>query len=241
MDVVYVLGTGSRWKNNELRYSLRSVEKNLKNVNNVFVVGANPGFTKGIRFIEHPDEFEPINASGNVARKLLRICKEPELSENFLFFNDDFIVHKPCDSNKLPTWYKHDMAEYPPDFFIKNDWRRRMKATFDTLQKHGLPTLNYDYHAPMAFNKKLFPQVMKRFDYATGIGLLYRSLYGNLLKIPATKLTIEKRTLFREFTTAEINARISKSLFFAFSDAGLNIDLKMWLFTNFPKRSKYEE
>jgi hypothetical protein len=240
MDIVYVLGTGSRWKNNELRYSLRSVEKNLVNVDKIWVVGANPGFTKGIRFIEHPDEFEPVNASGNVTRKLIRVCSEPELSEDFLFFNDDFIVIKPCDANKLPTWYKQDMADYPPEFFNKNDWRRRMKATFNTLQSCGLPTLNYDYHAPMHFNKTLFPQVMQRFDYSSGIGLLYRSLYGNTLQVPATQMTIEKRTIFRELTFAEINYLIRKSHFFAFSDAGLNDELKLWLFANFPTQSRYE-
>ena len=30
MDIVYCLGNGSKWDNNELRYSLRSVERYCK-------------------------------------------------------------------------------------------------------------------------------------------------------------------------------------------------------------------
>lgn len=37
MDILYVIGRGSKWENNELRYSLRSLEKNGINVGNIFI------------------------------------------------------------------------------------------------------------------------------------------------------------------------------------------------------------
>jgi len=42
IDVVYPLGSGSAWDNNELRYSLRSLENNLLDLGRVFVVGQRP-------------------------------------------------------------------------------------------------------------------------------------------------------------------------------------------------------
>ena len=39
MDVVYILGKGSVWKDNEIRYSLRSIEKHLTGFDRVFIVG----------------------------------------------------------------------------------------------------------------------------------------------------------------------------------------------------------
>lgn len=46
IDLVYILGSGSQWRNNELRFSLRSVQKNLKGYRNIYIVGENPGFLK---------------------------------------------------------------------------------------------------------------------------------------------------------------------------------------------------
>ena len=37
IDVVYVLGTGSKWHNNEIRFSLRALEKNLRDYRHIYV------------------------------------------------------------------------------------------------------------------------------------------------------------------------------------------------------------
>ena len=44
MDILYVVGRGSTWNNNELKYSLRSIAKNGINVDRVFIVGYIPDF-----------------------------------------------------------------------------------------------------------------------------------------------------------------------------------------------------
>ena len=46
-DVVYPIGQGSSWKNNELRFSLRSIEKYGINVGKLFIVGELPDFLLG--------------------------------------------------------------------------------------------------------------------------------------------------------------------------------------------------
>jgi hypothetical protein len=55
MDLVYVLGSGSRWGDNELRYSLRSVEKHLKGYNNVYLVGDKPDWVRNVTHIPKQD------------------------------------------------------------------------------------------------------------------------------------------------------------------------------------------
>ena len=47
MDILYVVGTGSKWDNNELRYSLRSIDKYGINIDRVFIVGTKPDFCDG--------------------------------------------------------------------------------------------------------------------------------------------------------------------------------------------------
>lgn len=240
MDIVYVIGDGSKWNNNEIRYSLRSVEKYMHNVGNVYIIGADPGFLWNVIYEPYPDIFPPSNAAGNVASKLLHACSLPGLSDNFLFFNDDFIVLRPIDANAVETYNNGDMATYPERDFAKNEWRRRMKCTFDALRTAGLPTLNYDYHAPMVFNKHLFPEVMGRFNYTAGLGLLFRSLYGNTLAVKSRKLSGEKKIIFRPFDLKTIGRSLAGATFMAFSDAGLNDALRYWLQSNFPDKSKYE-
>ncbi len=90
IDLVYVVGTGSRWNDNELRFSLRSVSKNLSNVGKVFIVGECPDYLKNVIHIPASDIFDSaINADGNMTHKLLLVCNNKELSDDFLFMNDD--------------------------------------------------------------------------------------------------------------------------------------------------------
>ena len=44
IDVVYILGDGSKWGNNEIKYSLRSLEKYGKNIRDVYICGNKPYF-----------------------------------------------------------------------------------------------------------------------------------------------------------------------------------------------------
>ena len=60
MDVVYILGTGSTSNDNEIRYSLRSIEKYLIGFNVVYIVGECPKFLKGIIHLD----FRPTKKQG---------------------------------------------------------------------------------------------------------------------------------------------------------------------------------
>ena len=56
IDVFYVIGTGSKWQNNELRYSLRSLEMFGKNIKDVYIVGNKPYFINDkIKWVEAYD------------------------------------------------------------------------------------------------------------------------------------------------------------------------------------------
>ena len=185
-DLVYVVGAGSRWQNNELRFSLRSVSANLKNVGNIFIVGEYPDFIKNCIHVPCEDIFDPaINADGNMTHKLLKVCKRPDLSEDFLFMNDDFIINQPIAANEIQWLHKGDMALRPPGYWVTQFYRHRLKRTFEELKASDLSTIQYDYHAPMLMNKLKFILIMQHFNYADGIGYTFRSLYGNSLRLPA--------------------------------------------------------
>ena len=241
IDVVYVLGKGSRWHNNEIRYSLRSIQKNLIGYRNVFIVGENPGFTTNITHIPHPDELGPGNADGNIIRKVLRACKRQRLSDTFLFINDDHFIIKPTHVKDIPPLHKGDMTTFSEGYFKQGLWRKRLKRTRDHLVAAGLTAFHFDAHTPILFNKHLFPDAVSRFDYATAPGLTMKSLYGNVVypgqEVP---LTTQKVVIFKPKTIAEINQTTEQSYILSINDGGLNNSMRFWLQQTFPDPSKYE-
>ena len=117
-DVIYVLGTGSRWHNNEIRFSLRSLEKNLMGFRRVFVVGECPGFLQNVIHIPATDIFNPqVNADGNIINKVLTACADERISDDFLFINDDHLVLKPIAVSEVPPLHKGDMTTFNPEYW----------------------------------------------------------------------------------------------------------------------------
>lgn len=103
------INTVGRYQDNqELKYSLRSVEKHLPWVRKIFIVTDNqtPKFLNTnnpkIRVVDHseiiPNEILPVFNSTVLEHFLYRI---PDLSEHFLYANDDMFVNK----NLLPSYF----------------------------------------------------------------------------------------------------------------------------------------
>ena len=85
-DIVYLLREG---KNEELVYSLRSVEENFA-YRRVWFAGGKPD---GLE----PDGYMPIKQDApskwqNVRNMLVEVCKNDNISKDFWLFNDDFFV-----------------------------------------------------------------------------------------------------------------------------------------------------
>jgi hypothetical protein len=124
LDVVYVLVTGSSWDNNEIRFSIRSVPKNLPGIGRIIIIGEKPSGLKGFVHIAHPDEFPSINADGNIIRKVIPACQDPRLTDQFLFMNDDHIIiyiacRESTDSQiALNTYQKYFQNQNLKDMFL---------------------------------------------------------------------------------------------------------------------------
>ena len=242
IDVVYVLGTGSRWNNNEIRFSLRAIEKNMSGVRNIIVVGERPAFLQNVIHLPAKDIYDPaVNADANIITKVLVACNYEGLSNDFLFINDDHIVIKPIAAANVPPLHKGDMTTYAPDYWKLNYWRTRLKRTMETLRAASLPALHFDCHTPIVFNKHRFKEVVERFDYKTAPGLTMKSLYGNVVYAESgVLLTDQKRTVFKNFILNELNNRLAPATFLSFNDDGLNNSLKWWLIDSFRSKSRYE-
>jgi hypothetical protein len=241
IDVVYVLGKGSSWRNNELRFSLRALEKNLLEYRKIWVIGEKPEWMQGINHIPFKDELVN-NADGNIIRKVLRICQERTLTRNFLFMNDDHLVTKPIRAAEILPYQKGNMAEFSPEYFETDFWRGRLWRTRNILLEKGFTAYHFDCHVPIVIDKKRFPEVMSQFNFEKNIGFTMKSLYGNVIHgESAPKLNGEKITVFRPMTFDQVKLHCAGRQFVAFNDSGLRPGFKRWLHINYPTASSFEK
>lgn len=188
IDIVYVLGTGSKLNNFEIKMSLRSVEKHLTGYRNIYIVGENPSFLTGVTHIPASDPFRA--SDHNIMHKISVACKTPEISENFLFLNDDHFLMKPFEVDKFPYLYSGDLGEY-----IKkrgnDEYGRRAQNTFNHLKAQNLPTKHFDIHTPILYNKEKFLTLVSSLDWEKKQYII-KSLYANSLQIEGVETSDHK-------------------------------------------------
>jgi len=184
-DLVIPLGRGGTVEDIELRYCLRSVEKHIKNVRNVVIVGFKPDWIKGI--IHLPTEDDHACKETNIYRKVLLACQDPDITEDFLFFNDDHFILQDFDADNFPFFYKGDLLFVLKHLPPYNKYSTCVHKTAYKLKELGLETKNFDTHTPILYNKQKFIEVMTQHDWAPRFGYVVKSLYANQLKIEGVK------------------------------------------------------
>jgi hypothetical protein len=171
MDVVYICRSGP---NEELRYSIRSVEKNLPH-RNIWVIGQAPEWYKG-SFIEVQNaSAKYLNARAN----LDVLVRSEQISDDFILMNDDFFIMRPIE--KISYFYEGTLlerAERNELLTSTGAYTKLLHNTNDKLRNMGIENpLNYEMHIPMIMNKKNLKEVLKHKT------CLWRSMYGNIYDV----------------------------------------------------------
>jgi hypothetical protein len=238
IDVVYPIGTGSIWQNNELRFSLRSVEKHLKNYRNIFIVGRDPRFTQGITILQMEDASN-YNASKNIYEKIMHACICEDLSDDFLFMNDDYFLLQDIDATKVPFYYKGTLEEYTKKCVPGNTYRDTLNNAVASLKRSKLPTKNFDVHAPMIYSKKFFTEILSHCNWKLPYGHAIKSTYCNTLSIPGTEMDDCK--INYKLSWEDLNALVAPRPFFSIGDNGITFELKKLLNALYPLPCRYEK
>lgn len=176
-DIIYILRNG---KNEELRYSLRSIEKNYPHKRVIFYGGKPDGI--------EPDLFVPYTQPGDTKWEKVRntielICKNDNLTEDFILFNDDFFIMKPVET---PTnYYDGTLDERIKTiegavFGRHSVYSDRLRHLAETLKHAGVANpLNYAHHTPMIINRKKMLETLEKYPNEP----MFRALYGNINQI----------------------------------------------------------
>lgn len=176
-DVVYFLKNTT--VNEELRYSLRSIEENWQ-YNKVWFYGGCP---EGLK----PDFHVPTNQFAlskfeRVRDMLYLVCKNKAVTEDFWLFNDDFFVLKKM-SEDMPPQYNKTLEDRIEKIERRHggpdDYTKRLRHLVKTLQDAGKGTLDYAVHKPILINREKMLEVLEKFPNEP----MFRALYGNYWNI----------------------------------------------------------
>jgi len=229
MDFVYVCREGD---NEELKYSIRSIEKNMP-PGNVWVVGGKPDWYTG--------NFIPVaqtkKSYANVREQLRVACLNDNITNDFVLMNDDFFVINPV--KEIPMWYTGTLVERIRSLQnIKSQnagYIRLLILSNNVIRRSGIADpLDYELHVPMVMNReKLLPVLNST--------ALWRSHYGNQYNVGGTKHSDIK---IHSNETLEDRAKnlidISTELYICGSDYNFEFLKNTVLDKLFPEPSKYE-
>ena len=178
IDIVYILK--DEFNCEELRYSLRSVEKNFPH-RFVWFVGGQPKGFQPDRAIKHKQvgstKWDMIKSS------MWKAVENEEVSDDFFLFNDDFFVMKKF-KGEFVNYVDMTLTERIDELRRNvhpwlNPYGRTLFKAEQELISLGCPTMNYDVHLPMMFNKELFKASINKCSSPQ-----MRSVYGNLNAVP---------------------------------------------------------
>jgi len=242
----------------ELRFSLRSLEKAAPWVGKVWVFGDRPawlGEDKAI--VEHvPHEYIARANRWNLPLRnqflsLFAASLIPGLSEEFLFFADDYILLQPIGQADLcRVRVLEDLSQ------TKNRgqgvWKASLWRTYDTLQRLGYGGLNFEVHVPQFYTRKrIWEAYCDLRDYVSEdrfFGLLCHTAILNhaLKQEPGMELVWisaeGRKTGFhgKSPSSEEVRRQCEGKTFLNFDDNAWGGGLEQFLEQRFPERSRFE-
>jgi len=212
MDIVYILGTGSLAQDEEIRYSLRSIEKHMQDLDNVYVVGERPDFLINIKHISckdpHGEKWK------NAHHKIMTACNLGELSEEFLLMNDDFFANADFIGAELPF------------YAVKN-------GSGGNCGKE-----DYAVHAPVRYNKKFFKSmpfpILEKGTYSP------RTFFCNFFQAPPK--FVKDTIITTGEGVPSYDEQVKGAEWFSIGSSTMTVlDFSVWLQEKYPQPSNFED
>ena len=189
LDIVVPLK--ERNYNEELRYMLRSIAKNLPH-RKVFLAGYKPDWVKNVELIEStvPDGLKYSKSLANTKAA----CLDERVSDDFILFNDDFFVCKPI--TEINPVHRGSLKHFHSIYAKLNHRYRnyrdgigRVRGILEIMGIDDKEAVSYELHMPMIFNKQ---KRLEAYDIqdkwpAGDLALHTNTLYGNLNRIGGVK------------------------------------------------------
>lgn len=170
--------------NNELRFSLRSIEANLEHTE-VWVVGYQPNWLTNVEYIPGNNRQAKV---ANIYHNLLTACQHPDVPDDLIVTNDDFYITKPVTP---AIHYRSTLQEHidlPKVQRTRGWWWQSLTTTQVCLQALGYTDpLSYELHIPLPIHKQAMAETLDRFKMIQPANPpQWRTIYGVVNDIGGT-------------------------------------------------------
>lgn len=242
VDAVFVIGSGSKNGNEELRYALRNLEANCPFVRRVYISGECPSWINkaSVKHIQWPDRYDHAK-DANIIDKLRRACEDADIAKNVLFCSDDQFQTRVCTWNDFMPRF---LRQYTPEdeWYIarKRVWHTRLKHTLERDRKRreeaGLDTSRVFYYQPhmwMQIDRDKFLEYAKWSDYPNRTDTIIASGYFNFVDAKGVKD-------FDHAFLSSAGATVPKGVtHIGYLDGSFEAAMK-YLKAKFPNKSRFE-
>lgn len=235
IDVILPLGK-SKIDYLDLRYTLRGMEKYLKNYGDIYIIGEKPKWIKNVIHIPFADNPKKERKEFNIYSKILHYCYLKGSPRSFLFTNDDHIHLNEIDALTYPYYTRGDIE--PAMKANKSNYRATLNHTRKHLRKLGLPELHCDVHCPIIYNSEEFIKTFEGVNWNVDWGYGIKSIYSVVNKKTLEPFIDCKIT--RDMSTIEIENKLNGRHVMSCDDGGLKENLINYLNRTLSEKSKYE-
>lgn len=233
----------------ELRYSLRSIEKHLKEDYRVWLVGDLPAWIQNVNYIQHTrTEGIQENTCFDAITKLLLFCDHQDSGPDFIRMYDDMYL---ISDMTLQEIRKVKVISHYNDLSADGGtWTEQLRRTLEILIKKGYPGWNTESHFPEVFNKYKMKWIIQAY-HALEHRLLTSSLYYNTFYSDTDAIVFKKDfgiqfyenrdNSFYSSSEGDLEEKCQGKFYLNHNNSGLNDNLKQFLMNRFPEKSKFEK
>lgn len=220
MTLLYIVGTGSKHDNVELRWSLRSVAKFARGVSRIVVAGTPPGWlSDDVERFEYRQHL--VRTNRNIPDTALAAIKVLGLKGDVVLAYDDCILTAETDFTALPLLCRG--WSLPKETSSDNGYFKALVETRKFLLDNGLPCVDFEQHAFKVFSADA---ILRRFDLVrksvdeSAYGVTADCLFCNLTlaEDPRRPVRFRADVKLRKMTEADLSAGFCTS----FSDAAFD-------------------
>jgi len=239
IDIVIPLRKNDYW-GEDIRYALRSLEKNFREEFEVHLIGYCPEWCRNVNHITLEESFsEPDKKTGNIGKALKMAM---ELFPRFVWSYDDVYFIKPVTLKDiaLPK-VTYDLSTLNRDEAATalSNWQRHLWATYDRCMELGLTGYSAELHLCYYYKSDKLAKAFELFSLEEGLHLPHTA-YFNLFFPGKVMWDLEKIGCY-ERKDFRKNRDFGEAKFLNHNNTGLSERLKKRIMEMFPDRSKFEK
>lgn len=239
IDVLYILRDKPSSNNDdEIRYSLRSLDKFCPDVTRVFLTGGLPKFIDERKVVYTPADDIGVPAI-NHWHKVKETIEQTDISNDFILMNDDFFFVKQTELSKYPLYFRGELIKE----LDQNSLYKQMlyNTRLCVLNNGGCSFLDFSVHCPIRYNRERFKKLNPIFEEvkAEKPAFSVRSVYGNLFSLDEER--IYRKDIKIRRSTEKVEDVVGEADCFSVSDDVFSCDTLDYLWFNFPNKSRWEK